>query len=409
MMKRLLGLLALLLLSLASAQIVVSPQAIVVNPRPSFGVEVWLDRDTSGNNAPSYSVGEEVQISVRASERSYVYVFDVKPSGEITQIFPNRFDSSNRLDAGQTVTLPPSGSRYQFNIAPPRGLSKVIAVASKTQLDTRQLARFDDENDLFASSTGGEESFIQGFAIVVNPIPQQDWVTDTALYYVGNRPPQAQFGTLRLETSPRGAEAYVDGEFVGYTPLDFGTRPGNHDIRFELAGYDAFATTVNLRGDQVQTVSANLQQQVRAGTASFTSSPSGADVYVNGNYVGTTPTGSIRFEEGSYQARFELPGYQATVVSFQVTPGRDRSVDASMRGMQSTVVVQANVGGAQVFIDGSQVGSIPNGTGRLQVSNVQPGSHELVVIAPGFATYVTTFNAQGGSTVELNVRQSRFR
>lgn len=80
-----------------------------------------------------------------------------------------------------------------------------------------------------------------------------------------------------------------------------------------------------------------------------------------------------------------------------------------MRSMQSTVVVQANVGGAMVFIDGSQVGTIPNGTGRLQVSNVQPGSHELVVIAPGFATYVTTFNAQGGGTVELNVRQSRFR
>ena len=381
MMKRLLGLLALLLLSVASAQIVVSPQAIVVNPRPSFGVEVWLDRDTSGDGSPSYAIGEEVRISVRATERSYVYVFDVNPSG----------------------------SRYQFNIAPPRGLSKVIAIASKGQLDTRQLARFQDEDDLFASGSGGEESFVQGFSIIVNPIPQQDWVTDTALYYVGNRPPQAQFGTLRLQTTPRGAEAYVDGEFVGYTPLDFGTRPGNHDVRFELGGYDAYATTVNLRGDQTLTVSANLQQQVRAGTASFSSSPSGADVYVNGNYVGTTPTGSIRFEEGSYQARFELPGYQSTVTTFQVTPGRDRSVDVSMRSMQSTVVVQANVGGAWVFIDGSQVGTIPNGTGRLQVSNVQPGTHELVVIAPGFATYVTTFNAQGGGTVELNVRQSRFR
>lgn len=409
MIKRSLGIFALLLLSFASAQVVVSPQAIVVNPRPSFDVEVWLDRDNSGDGSPSYSVGEEVRISVRASERSYVYVFDVKPSGEITQIFPNRFDTQNRLDANQTMTLPPSGGRYQFNIAPPRGLSKVIAVASKTQLDTRQLARFDDEDDLFASSNIGQEGFVQGFAIIVNPIPQQDWVTDTALYYVGNRPPQAEFGTLRLESNPRGAEAYVDGEFVGYTPLDFGTRPGNHDVRFELDGYDAFATTVNLRGDQTQTVSANLQQQVQAGTASFTSSPSGADVYVNGNYVGTTPTGSIRFEAGSYQARFELPGYQASVVSFEVSPGRDRSVDASMRGMQSTVVVQANVGGAQVFIDGSPVGSIPNGTGRLQVSNIQSGSHELVVIAPGFATYVTTFNAQGGSTVELNVRQSRFR
>src|SRR5688572_24976667 len=103
MIKRLLGFSALLLLSFASAQVVVSPQAIVVNPRPSFGVDVWLDRDTSGDGSPSYSVGEEIRISVRAAEASYVYIFDVKPSGEITQIFPNRFDSQNRLSAGQTV------------------------------------------------------------------------------------------------------------------------------------------------------------------------------------------------------------------------------------------------------------------------------------------------------------------
>src|SRR5690606_42120690 len=90
MMKRLLGLSALLLLSFASAQIVVSPQAIVVNPRPSFGVDVWLDRDTSGDSTPSYQIGEEIRISVRPAETSFVYQFDVKSTGEITQIFPNR-------------------------------------------------------------------------------------------------------------------------------------------------------------------------------------------------------------------------------------------------------------------------------------------------------------------------------
>ena len=121
MFKRLLGL-ALLFASAASAQIVVSPQAIVVNPRPSFDVDVWLDRDTSGDNAPSYAVGEEVRISVRPAETSYVYVFDVKPNGEITQIFPNRFDDNNRVSGGQTMTIPPNNARYVFNIAPPRGL-----------------------------------------------------------------------------------------------------------------------------------------------------------------------------------------------------------------------------------------------------------------------------------------------
>ncbi len=407
MLKRLLGL-ALLFASAASAQIVVSPQSIVVNPRPSFGVDVWLDRDPTGDGAPSYQVGEEVRISVRPEEDSYVYVFDVKPNGEITQIFPNRFDDNNFVRGGRTVTLPPSGARYVFNIAPPRGLSKVIAVASHSQLDTRQLARFDDEDDLFAHSNIGEEGFVQGFRIIVNPLPQEDWVTDTALYYVGDRPPQAAFGTLQLRSNPSGAEVYVDGSFVGYTPLSFGTRPGRHDVRFVLSGYEEFTTSVNVSPGRTEPVTANLQQRVRAGSATFTSSPPGADVYVDGRYVGTTPTGSIRFQPGQYEATFQLQGYQSQTIGFRVSQDRDTVVDVSLRGTSSVVVIQANVGGATVFLDGAFAGTIPNGSGRLELRDVQPGRHEIVVIAPRYSTYVTTFNLEPGRTVELNVRQSRF-
>ena len=407
MFKRLLGL-ALLFASVASAQIVVSPQAIVVNPRPSFGVDVWLDRDSSGDGAPSYAVGEEVRISVRPAETSYVYVFDVKPNGEITQIFPNRFDDNNRVSGGQTITIPPRNARYVFNIAPPRGLSKVIAIASKTRLNTSQLASFQNEDQLFASSSIGEEGFIQGFRIVVNPVPQTDWVTDTALYYVGDRPQEAAYGTISMQSSPSGAEAYVDGNFVGFTPVSYGTRPGRHDVRFVLSGYEEFNSQVNVRPGRTESVSATLNRRVTAGTASFTSSPSGADVYVDGRYVGTTPTGSIRFEPGTYQATFERSGYQSITRSFEVRPNRETVVDASLRGMGASVTVQANVGGATVFLNGSYAGNIPNGTGRLELRDLQPGRYELVVIAPGYSTYITTFNLESGRTVELNVRQSRF-
>ena len=408
MLKRLSGLALLLALaSAAYAQIVVSPQAIVVNPRPSFGVEVWLDRDATGDGAPTYQVGDEVRISVRPAEDAYVYVFDVKPNGEVTQIFPNRFDDDNFVRGGRTVTLPPAGARYVFNIAPPRGLSKVIAVASRSPLDTRELARFENESAIFARSSIGEEGFVQGFRIVVNPIPQADWVTDTALYYVGDRPAQAAFGTLQLRSNPSGAEAYVDGSFVGFTPVSFGTRPGRHEVRFVLSGYEEFVTNVNVSPGRTETVSADLRQRVQAGTASFTSSPSGADVYVDGRFVGTTPTGSIRFQPGQYRATFELPGFQSQTVSFRVTQGRDTNVDVSLRGMSASVVIQANVGGATVFLDGNFAGNIPSGSGRLELRDVQPGRHEIVVLAPGYSTYVTTFTLEAGRTVELNVRQSR--
>ena len=287
-MKRLIGFLAvLLLLPLGFSQgIVVSPQAIVVNPAPSFGVEVWLDRDTSGEGSPVYQVGEQVTIGVRVDEASYVYLFDIRPNGEVTQIFPNRFDSNNRLRAGETRTFPPSGARYVFNIAPPRGLSKVIAVASKSELNTSQLASFRQEAD-FATSSIGEEGIIQNFSIIVSPIPQQNWVTDTALYYVGDRPAQAAFGTIRFSSNPSGAEVYLDNSFIGYTPLSFGTRPGRQSVRIEAEGYEPYTTTVNVRPGGTETVSASLNPVRRAGTVSFTSSPS-ANISTVTNAPGAT-------------------------------------------------------------------------------------------------------------------------
>src|SRR5690606_42065681 len=125
---------------------------------------------------------------------------------------------------------------------------------------------------------------------------------------------------------------------------------------------------------QTQTVSANLQGQVRAGTIAFTSVPSVSDVYVDGRFVGTTPTGAIRFEEGTYTARFEAIGYQPTLINFRSIAGRHLTVDAGLTANMASRVVQANVGGALVFLDGRQVGAIPHGTGRLTVRDVSGGT-----------------------------------
>lgn len=399
-----------LALPLAFAQkIVISPEAIVVNPNPApnFNVDVTLDK---GGSRPVYQLGENVQISVRVSQSAYVYLFSVKPDGEITQILPNRYDQqgqNNRLAAGETRTFPPANARYSFSIAPPQGLSKVIAVASKQQLDTRDIAQF-KSGDNFASGSGGQDGFVHGFAIVVKPVPQQDWVTSTALYYVGNEPKQPAFGNLRIDSSPQQAQAYVDGNYVGTTPTNFGTHPGKHDIKVTKDGYETFETSVNLRPGETQSVRAQLQPIRRTGTVSFDSNPRGATVYLDGNHVGSTPTGRMRVDEGTHTARFTLPGYQDSNVRFNLSRGDDRQVSTSLQRAFGTLIIQANVGGATAFIDGRQIGTIPNGSGRLTVPNLDPGQHELTLVAPGFRTYVSGFSIQSGQTVRLSASQSQF-
>jgi hypothetical protein len=180
-------LIAALSVALAQPNITLDPQTIVINPLPSFSTEVFIDKDTSGTSAPSYQVGERISVGVRVSEAAYVYVFNVRSTGEIVQIIPNRYDAdgqNNYLQAGETRYFPPQGARYAFNVDGPNGLDKVIAVASRSQLDTRQLADFAGTGN-FATSNIGQDGFAQSFSIVVTPIAQGDWVTDTALFYVG--------------------------------------------------------------------------------------------------------------------------------------------------------------------------------------------------------------------------------
>ena len=411
MFKRILGFTALLLFWAATLaqEAVISPQAIVVNPRPAFDVDVWVDKDPTGDGAPVYQVGEEIRISVRVGESAYVYLFNVRSDGQIQQILPNRFDEAGRdnfLRAGETRTFPPRGAGYVFNVAPPRGLDKVIALASKRELSTRELVDFQRDPD-FAVGRMDEEQFARTLAIIVRPVPQHEWVTDTALFFVGERPARPRFGTLQIRSTPSDAEAFVDGQFVGYTPVSFGTTPGRHEVRIEREGYDTYRTTVNVVAGETARVSANLAPIRRTGVVRFDSSPRGASVTVDGRSLGTTPTGSMTFDEGTYQARFRLSGYDDYVVNFTVRRDSTQTVHGDLRPRAGRLELFGNVGGAQVFIDGEPYGRLASGTGQLSVSDLTPGTYELTVIASGYSTVVREFRIRGGETTELTIRQTR--
>ena len=248
-MKSLLSIPLLSLLAFGFAQddgAVFSPQSIIVNPDPSFEVETFVDKDDSGRDVPSYEVGEDIRIGVRTSEDAYVYLFSVKSDGEIQQILPNEVDSYGRdnfVRADRTKYFPPDDARYSFEVSGPRGLDKVLAVASLDPLDTLDFLEFESEGS-FRTSSIDEGEFAESLSVIVRPLPQDDWVTDTALFYVGGRPTTQRYGTLDITSSPEGARAYVDGRFVGYTPVRYGTTSGEHEVRVEGDGYEDYVTTV---------------------------------------------------------------------------------------------------------------------------------------------------------------------
>lgn len=397
----------LALISFAAGQsrsIVVSPRSIIVNPSPSFDVEVSVDKDSSGNNIPSYDPGDPISITVRPTQDSYIYLFNVRSNGEVTQILPNELDDagrSNFVRGGQAKTFPPSGANYRFTVDRPLGLDKVIAVASRNQLSTRELVNFEADPNFASRTYSGDEDFARALSIVIEPISQDNWVTDTALFYVGSQPPTPTFGTIQVNSNPSGADVFVDGRFVGTTPVSYGARAGNREVVIELSGYETFSRVVDLRGGGTASISTDLRPIRRTGTVSFTSTPSGAEVFLNGRSLGTTPTGSVTLDEGSYEARYSLPGYQETTVSFSVSGGQTQTVSTELTSLRGSLVVDTNVRGARVFINGTSYGTLQ--TGRGSVDDLPTGTHQLTVVADGYNTVVTDFIIRGGRTTELSI------
>ena len=192
-MKKLLTLTALTaaLTGLSSAAPVISAQSIIVNPVPNnINVSVWTNKARTGT--PNYVPGERIQIYTSVSQDAYVYLFNVDPDGKVDMILPNRYSGgANFVKANTTKVFPPAGAGFTFDIAAPYGLNKVLALASRTQLNVNQIAQFTSEQSGFATTNAGvqgQQQLAQALSIVVNPVtqpvPQNSWDSATAYYNV---------------------------------------------------------------------------------------------------------------------------------------------------------------------------------------------------------------------------------
>jgi hypothetical protein len=183
--------------------VVLSPRSIVVNPVPAFDLEVWVDKDPRAARPPPTPSARRSGSPCDPPRTPTSTCSASPPTARSCRSCPTATTTSFAMPssaAARPAPSRPSGARYTFNVAPPGGLAKVIAVASRRPLDTSTLATFRSERD-FATSDFGEEGFARALRIIVNPLPQNEWVSATALYYVGNRPSRAPTARCRSTAS----------------------------------------------------------------------------------------------------------------------------------------------------------------------------------------------------------------
>ncbi len=111
--------------------------------------------------------------------------------------------------------------------------------------------------------------------------------------------------TLLVDSNPKGASIYLNGQFRGTTPSTVPGLKGSYSVRVSMSGYHEHTETVSV--SKHESVSYALMPIVCV--LAVDSKPKGAALYINGLLRGNTPA-KISGTRGRYSLKLTLPGYR---------------------------------------------------------------------------------------------------
>jgi S1-C subfamily serine protease len=129
---------------------------------------------------------------------------------------------------------------------------------------------------------------------------------------------------LYVTSKPTGADVFVNGaKQSGQTPVTLPLAPGPYNLVLRMAGYDAYAGSVQVK-DNIQTqldVQLKEKSTVRVAWAQVETTPTGAEILVDGTSTGQTTPSRVQVPAGLHTVTVRLTGYQQVRRTIQATEG----------------------------------------------------------------------------------------
>ena len=109
-------------------------------------------------------------------------------------------------------------------------------------------------------------------------------------------------------------EVYLDGNYIGLSPVSFGKTVGSHTITLRKSGFETRSYTIYLYNDGKDTnySFSELEQETVSGNSLVKvniEEPKDVKVYVNDELVGTSPL-SFERKVGQYKLTLSKEGYE---------------------------------------------------------------------------------------------------
>lgn len=185
-------------------------------------------------------------------------------------------------------------------------------------------------------------------------------------------------GNIFVDSSPQGATIYLDGSIYWTTPSTlYGIPIGMHTISVVKTGYYPYNASVNVVYNQTVSVFATLTPiptttttLLANGSILANSTPTGANVYVDGTFKGTSPILISPAQDGYRYIRFTKTGYLDNTTTVFVSSGQTVTAHGTLIQNQTVNATTTIISNTCSDSDGDN----PNVTGT--VSGYQAGVYQ---------------------------------
>jgi hypothetical protein len=205
---------------------------------------------------------------------------------------------------------------------------------------------------------------------------------------------------------------YIDGRYMASSPnVITNLAPGTHTLRMHKAGYDEYLRTFVISAGQLTTVDyAFSPLSPSFGSMEVASTPAGATLFLDGNYMGLTPAGEYfditSLVPGTHTITIRMTDYQDYTQTVYVGGGKIVTINAQLTPVApgpvadttGQISVTATPPGADVFLD-----NVFKGVSPLTLSDIPQGSHTLTVKLNGYTDATQMVTVNGGQTTPVTL------
>ncbi len=135
------------------------------------------------------------------------------------------------------------------------------------------------------------------------------------------------------------------------------------------------------------------------GTLIINSSTQGAEVFIDGERVGTVPLpGPLPYAPGEHTIKVTKPGFAPMIDVFTIKHKKETRVEAELTPVAGVLNIISNIEKAQVFVDGQFVGEAPITT------EIQIGKRSIKVHKGGYTDFLQNVDAVAGQEASIEVK-----